>query len=124
MAMEGLKLAVAASALGDDPRQSPKRAQGLGFSGIAFSAYSNTINLPDLSSSGRREFRHLLTSQNQQLAGVWVDLGPRGFSPGADIDRLLDRLDKVLETAKGLAAPVVSLDLGPLPPAPRVAAPK
>jgi sugar phosphate isomerase/epimerase len=124
MATEGPKLAVAASALGDDPRQSPKRSQRLGFSGIAFSAFSNTLSLPDLSTSGRREFRHLLSSQNQQLAGIFADLGPKGFAPGADVDRLLDRLDNVLETAKGLAAPVVSLDLGPLPPAPRTAPPK
>jgi len=45
-------------------------------------------------------------------------LGAKGFGPGADVDRLLARLDKLLEAAKVLAAPLLCVDLGPLPPPP------
>src|SRR5205823_7187929 len=96
----------------------------LGFAGLAFPAVSSSVDLTGLSATGRREFRHLLGSQDQQLAGVWADLGPKGFGPGADVDRALAQLDRVLEAAKGLAAPVVCIDLGPLPPAPQAARPK
>src|SRR4051812_6285307 len=118
------KIAVAAAALSDDPRQAPRTARQLGFAGLAFPAVSSAVDLTDLSATGRREFRHLLGSQDQQLAGVWADLGRKGFGPGADIDRALAQLDRVLEAARGLAAPVVCVALGPLPPAPQAAKPK
>lgn len=117
-------LAVAAAALSDDPRQAPRTARQLGFAGLAFPAVSPAVDLTTLSATGRREFRHLLGSQDQQLAGVWADLGRKGFGPGADVDRALAQLDRILEAAKGLAAPVVCVDLGPLPPAPQAAKPK
>ena len=44
------------------------------------------------------------------------DVGPRGFSAGADVDQILARLGRVLETARELGAICVCTDLGPLPP--------
>src|SRR4051794_17633555 len=118
------QLAVAATAMSDDPRRAPKVARRLGFAGVAFWAVLPSLDLTQLSATGRREFRHILSSQDQQLAGLWADIGPKGFGPGADVDRVLARLDRVLEAARGLAAPLVCLDVGPLPPAPRAAKPK
>src|SRR4051794_6804515 len=99
-----LKLGVAAAALSTDPRQAAQTARQLGFTGVAFGVVAHGLDLTELSSSGRREFRHVLSNANQDLIGLFAELGPKGFGPGADLDRLLARLDRILETAKGLAA--------------------
>lgn len=107
--------AIVASALTTDPRQAPALARQAGFAGLLFDAYSAALHFTDLSTTGRREFRHLLSSQNQQLVGLRVDLGPKGFGPGADVDRLLAQMEQVMETAIALAAPLVCVEMGPLP---------
>jgi sugar phosphate isomerase/epimerase len=90
-------------------------ARAAGFAGLQFDASSTALRLPELSLSGRREFRHLLSAQDQQLVGLRHDLGSKGLGPGADVDRELSRLSKVMEAATGLGAPLVCVDLGPLP---------
>lgn len=111
--------AVVASALSSDPREAPRLARPAGFAGLLFDAYSTALNIPDLSASGRREFRHVLSGQNQRLVGLRFDFGPKGLGPGADVDRAVSRLDRVMEAAAGLGAPLVCAELGPLPrPAP------
>ena len=52
-----LPLGVVAAALSNDSRTAPTMARLAGFSGLQFEAYSNALNIPDLSASGRREFR-------------------------------------------------------------------
>jgi sugar phosphate isomerase/epimerase len=115
---------VNASALSTDPREAVTQARQLDFAGMLFDAYSPTLNITDLSATGRRDFRHVLSAQDRQLVGFRVDVGLKGFGPGADIDRLLSQFNKVLETAAAMAAPLVCADLGPLPVAPAIAAPK
>ena len=122
MAKTTLSLGVVAAALSNDPRTAPARARSAGFSGLQFDAYSSGLNIPDLSASGRREFRHLLSAQDQRLVGLRWDSGPKGLGPGADVDQALARLERVMDAAAGLAAPLVSVELGPLPEPP--AAPK
>lgn len=119
-----LQIAVVAAALSDDPRRGPRLARQLGFAGVQFPALSAALDLTTLSATGRCEFRQMLGAADVRLASLSGDLGPRGFGAGADVDRLLARLDKVLEAAKGLAAPLVCLDIGRLPPAPREVKPK
>lgn len=118
------QIAVTAASLTDDIRRAPGMARKLGFSGLQFAGYAPSLNIPDLSASGRREFRNMITGENVQLVGLTADLGAKGFGPGADVDRMLARLDKVLEAAKALAAPLLCVDLGPLPPPPHVDRPK
>ena len=124
MPNERLKLSVVAAAVSQDPRLAPTRAREAGFSGLLFDAYSSALNIPDLSASGRREFRQVLSAQDQQLVGLRWDAGPRGLSIGADVDQVLSRLDRVMETAAGLLSPLVCADLGPLPEPPPQARPK
>src|SRR4051812_27021444 len=119
MASISPQIAVSASALTDDPRRAPQLSRRLGFAGLIFPAASSAVDVTELSATGRREFRQLFSSQDQQLVALAADLGPRGFAPGADVDRVLARLDRVLEAARGLAVPMICADLGPLPPAPR-----
>jgi sugar phosphate isomerase/epimerase len=118
------KFAVLASALTSDPRQAPTLARNAGFAGLLFDAFSSGFNISDLSSTGRREFRHVLSSQDRTLVGFRVDLGAKGFSPGGDVDQLLSQLQKILEAATELTAPLLCIDLGPLPEPPKENKPK
>jgi sugar phosphate isomerase/epimerase len=90
----------------------------MGFGGIAFEAINPTLNLTELSQTGRREFRQMLAGNNLALVALNFDAGAKGFAPGADIERAINRADRVMEAAAGLGAEVVCMDLGPLPPAP------
>jgi sugar phosphate isomerase/epimerase len=124
MPNERLKLSVVAAALSPDPRLAPTRARELGFSGLLFDAWSSALNIPDLSASGRREFRHVLSAQDRQLVGLRWDAGAKGLSVGADVDQVISRLDRVMEAAAGLMAPLVCADVGPLPEPPPQARPR
>ena len=115
MPRENLKLAVVASAFSNDPRTAPAVARKAGFTGLLFDARGNALDVTELSGTGRREFRHLLGAQDQQLVGLRHDLGSKGLGPGADVDRELSRFQKVMEAATGLGAPLVCVDVGPLP---------
>ena len=124
MPKKTVSLAVVAAALSQDPRSVPARARAAGFSGVQFDAYSAALNLPELSASGRREFLRLLGTQDQRLVGLRWDVGARGLRPGADVDQILTRLEQVMEAAAGLQAPLVCVDLGPLPEPPPETKPK
>ena len=110
--------AILAAALTDNPHEAPRLARGAGFAGLLFDAYSARFNIPDLTLSGRRDFRHMLAAQDEQLSGLRVDIGIKGISIGADIDRVLARLDRVMECAVGLSCRQVCVDPGPLPEPP------
>jgi sugar phosphate isomerase/epimerase len=118
------RISVVAAALTGDPRDAPRLSRQHGFRGLLFDAFTNALRIPDLSASGRREFRRLLETQDQQLVGFRVDLGSRGFGPGADVDRHVQQLDQAMESAAGLEAPLVCVDLGPLPQPTVAAKPK
>src|SRR4051812_7695816 len=104
-------ISVVAAALGDDPRQTPRTARSLGFAGLLFDAFGTAIDLTELSITGRREFLHVLSAADQQLAGLRVELEPKGFGPGADVDRVLARFSKVMDAARGFATPLICADL-------------
>lgn len=118
------RIAITAAALSPDPREAAPRARQLGVAGIEFDAFTPAVALPDLTQSGRREFRHVLSGQNLELIGLRADLGNKGFGPGADVDRALARIERAMDAAAGLAAPLVCVDLGPLPEPARAATPK
>src|SRR5687767_7005380 len=118
MPRESIKFGVVPGTFGSDPRESAVRSRAAGFAGLQFDSRTSNLDLTDLSTSGRREFRRLLSSQDQQLIGLRSDLGPKGLGPGADVDRALARLDAVMEAAAGLLAPLVCVELGPLPEPP------
>jgi sugar phosphate isomerase/epimerase len=118
------RIAVLASALSDDPRDAARRARDAGFAGLLFDAQARALDLTELSDTGRREFRHMLASQQQALVGLRYDLDPKGLSAGADVDRILSRLDEILRAARDVTAGVVCVDLGPLPEPLETARPK
>jgi sugar phosphate isomerase/epimerase len=122
--MPAHRYAVVAAALATDPRQAVIAARQGGFDGLLFDAFGVGLNIADLSGTGRREFRHVLSAQDRQLVGLRVDVGIKGFGPGADVDRLLSQFDKVLDAAADLGAPLVVAEIGPLPEPPPDAPPK
>ena len=111
-------LSIHAAALSTDAREASRAARGLGFSGILFDAITSALDLTQLSQTGRREFRQVMSAGNLALVGLAFDAGPKGFGPGAHVERIIAQLDAVMETAAGLASPLVCVDVGPLPPAP------
>lgn len=117
MNSDSINFAVVAEALSDDPRQAPLLARQAGFAGLQFHAFSPSLNLPALSETGRREFRHLLSAQSQQLPSLRVDIGPKGLGPGCDIDRVLARLDTTMQTATAIGTRLICVDLNALPAA-------
>ena len=76
--MSNLQFSAMAAAISDDPRSAPRLARSAGFSGVVFDAHSPQMNLTELSESGRRDFRHLLSAQNMQLAALSVQIGAKG----------------------------------------------
>ncbi len=109
------KIAVTAASLSADPRQAAAAARKIGIRGVLFDAVSPAFSVPELSQTGRREFRHMLSASECELVGLRVDLGPKGLSPKSDVDQQLRQIDRAMEAAKGLSAPQLCVDLGPLP---------
>jgi sugar phosphate isomerase/epimerase len=118
MSIEGIRFGVYASTFGNDPRRATRAAREAGFGGLQFDATAPGLDITSLPASGRREFRLVLSAQDEQLIGLRADIGAAGLGPGADVDRVISRLDKVMESAAGLGSPLVCVELGPLPPAP------
>ena len=110
-----LKIGVVSAALSTDPREAVLRSRQMNFAGLLFDAYSPQLALPELSQSGRREFKQVLSAQDQQLIALRADLEGKGFSPSTDIDRMLARVDRAMEAAAGMGTPLLCVDLGPLP---------
>jgi sugar phosphate isomerase/epimerase len=119
MAKESLQIGVVAPALSNDPREAVRLSRQLGFNGLQFDGRSSSVDLTQLSGSGRREFRRMLAGLDQQLIGLRADAGKSGFGPSADVDRAISAIDSIMEAATGLGAPLVCVDIGPLPAAPR-----
>lgn len=118
------RFSVIAATLSDDARQAILMSRNIGFAGLVFDAHSPQLNFTDLSGTGRREFTHILQANAQSLVAIRADIGPKGFSPGADLDRLLSGLDRVIQVARDLNAGAVTIDLGPLPEPPEPVKPK
>lgn len=82
---------------------------------MLFDAQSAGFDFTELSVSGLREVMRLFSSQSLQLAGLNVDLGAKGFGLGADVDRQIARLNRVMRTARDAGTPLVCVQAGPLP---------
>jgi hypothetical protein len=109
------RLGVAASVFSGDGRTAPRLARQAGFKGMLFDAWASGLSITELSASGRREFVGMLSSQDQKLIGLRMDLGPRGLAPGGDVDREISRIDAALRSAAEMQSPLLCVDLGPLP---------
>src|SRR3954451_3678263 len=89
-----LRIAATATTFSPDAREAARLSRECGFAGLLFDAYANSLSIPELTQTGRREFRHVLGAQEIELIGLQGDLGAKGLGPGADLDRVLDRIDR------------------------------
>jgi sugar phosphate isomerase/epimerase len=119
-----LSLSASAPQINADLRTAVAEARLLRLTGLELPLVSTQLDLLSLSGSGRREVVHLMGSHGIVLSGIRIELGGAGLGPRTDVDRLLDRLEKVLNVAAGMHCPVVNIDLGRLPPVQRTSAPK
>lgn len=119
MSLQKSPIGIVAVALSNDPRAAARLSRSEGFNGVQFETYSSSLDLTDLSTSGKRDFRNMLAGQDQQLASLRTEIGPRGIGPSADVDRALARIERSLEAAAALGTDVVCIDLGALPVPPR-----
>ncbi|MCC6423045.1 MAG: sugar phosphate isomerase/epimerase [Phycisphaerales bacterium] len=115
---------IVADAYSDEPGIAARAASAAGFAGILFDSAGPRLDLTTLSNTGIREFRHILSAANVKLTALRAPIDPKGFSPGSDIDRQLNRIEKTLRAAADLKAPLVCLDIGPLPPDPQPTTPR
>jgi sugar phosphate isomerase/epimerase len=115
MPVRALQIAVYAPAVAADLRDAPRAARQLGFGGLQVPLAWAGTDLSKLSGTGVRDVRHLLAAHEQPLVAIAVDVGNKGLAPGSDVDRVLARIEAGMQAARGLAAGVVTVDLGPLP---------
>ena len=118
------RISILSDGLSSDVRQASQTARSMGFGGILFNVQTPQLSIPELSQTGRREFRHTLAAQELKLVGLAASLGPDGLGPKADVDRVIDHLDRAMRAAVDLAAPLLCLDLGPLAEPAREAKPR
>ncbi len=116
-----ISFATVSRALHEDLREAVRMGRTLGFSGLQIDARTQTLNLTTFSTSGYRELRHVFASHVQKVVALRCEAGPEGLGPRSDTDKVLDRADGVLRAAAALGCESVCMDLGRLPPAPRVA---
>jgi sugar phosphate isomerase/epimerase len=112
------QIGILASALSPDLREALTLSRDLGFHGVQWPVNTASLKLPDLSGTGQRDIRALLSRNDLRLLSLTTTCGQRGFAPGADIDRLLAHLEAALKITADLACPILCVDIGPLPPAP------
>lgn len=122
MPQEQFQFGVLSTTFGGDLREAASQSRKAGFDGLLVPAFTPSLRVTELSSTGKRDVRHVLSSQDQTLVGLSVEIGKKGFGPGADVDRILAQMDRVMEAACGLGSPLVCVELGMLP-APEVAVP-
>jgi sugar phosphate isomerase/epimerase len=116
------RIAVVAAAFSDDPRILPELARSAGFAGVLFDAIGPSLRFDELSATGRRDFGRHLAGHGIALVGLQCQLGRDGLGRGADVDRILSEMRRLMEAARDIASPLICLDLGPLPAAPKPAA--
>ncbi|MFN4242786.1 MAG: sugar phosphate isomerase/epimerase family protein [Tepidisphaerales bacterium] len=128
------RLGVLASALSADLREAMELASACGAEGVQLAVGAggsggeragggaDDTSLKALSRSGRRELLKRLEMQRLGLLSLVTTCGRRGFSPGADVDRVLEHLRTCIELAAELGRVVLCVDAGPLPPPPPSAA--
>ncbi len=106
--------------LAPDPREAIEAAASLGLDGVGLPLFTPVLALEQLSDSGVRELRHLLSSRRLALDAVELILAGQGLV--GDEQLAVDRVEAALRAAARLGGQVLSVDLGPLPP-PVLAAP-
>ena len=114
--MKPLRIGIVVESTGLSVRQAVAQAARMGAEGVQVDAVGELA--PDaLGETGRREFRNLLRSFNQELAALHVPLR-RGLDVAEDLQPRLDHVRKVMQLAFDLGARRVVVPCPKIPPDP------
>jgi len=109
------KLSIRAVSLGDDLRQIAPLAQSIGYNGLQLDMAIGQLALAELSTSGSREVRHIISSSNLELDSLCAGIPADMLMNANQHDRVLWMFKRVLQTATSLSAGICCLDLGRIP---------
>ena len=115
------KLSIRAVSLGDDLRQIAPLAQSIGYHGLQLDMAIGQLALSELSASGAREVRNIISSSNLELDSLFAGIPADMLISANQHDRVLWMFKKVLQTATALSAGICCLDLGRIPGVPQEA---
>src|SRR4051794_11402536 len=111
--MKPLKIGIVVESTGLTLRQSLVVAARMGVSGVQIDAVSE-LSPTALGETGRREFRNLLRSFDQELAALHAPVR-RGLDVGSDLQPRIERIKKVMELAFDLGSRRVVVTCPKLP---------
>lgn len=109
------RLAIRVASLGQSLRACFPMARAMGYRGVQLDAIASSLDLSELSSSGARELRHLVTREELSLASMWLQLPPESLMVQSRLDRTLWELDRAMRAAATLGAEGLCVGLGRLP---------
>ena len=121
--MQSSLLSVQAAALSSDFRESLRLARSLKFQGVTLDAAA-PVDLTQLSHTGYREVSNLVRSNDLTIVGLRATLDRKGLGVKADLDRQVAVIDRAMDAAVKLLAPLVCVDLLALPQPPMQTKPK
>ncbi len=100
------------AALGGDLRGAVTAAARLGYSAVALDVVTRELDLTMLSVSALREVQAIAARHAVGVSALWLDLPATYLGPKCDLDQLLARVRAAAETARGLNASAVVVQLG------------
>lgn len=109
------RVSVRAICLGEDIRATLPLAKAAGYRGVQLDVVTGGLSLNELDGSGRREVRHLVSSNDLEVESVRAQVPAGALATPADHDRLLWMMRKAIEATSGIGAKCLCVDIGRLP---------
>ncbi len=91
-----------------------KTASSLGFKGVQIDATQRDITPENLSQTGRRELKRMISSNRLFLCALGGELGV-GFANEDEFDFLIKKIKKVINLALDLDTSIVTIQIGSIP---------
>src|SRR5438105_8967413 len=120
--MNRLKLGIRLESLGLPLRKGLQHIAGLGVSGVQVDA-AGDLSPARLSETGRRQFRHLLGTNNLELTALGCPLR-HGLDVAEDQQPRLEHVRKVMQLSYDLGARLIVLEAGKAPAPEEMASPR
>ncbi|MCX7806237.1 MAG: sugar phosphate isomerase/epimerase [Planctomycetota bacterium] len=98
-------------------REGFRAAAGMGYEAVEICAFGEDVAPERLSGTGRRDLAHAIRAAGLMPVSLWADPGGRRFGDSAALDRLIVRTAGVMDVARAIGCPFVTLPIGFIPPA-------
>jgi sugar phosphate isomerase/epimerase len=113
--MNQMKIGVLADCLRVGVFDAILKARELGAQGVQIYAVDGEMAPWNLSAAGRRELLDCARSSGMAISALCGDLGPPGFTNGADNGRRIDMSRRIMDLARDLDCAVVTTHIGVVP---------